>query len=143
MKHTFIVICTILLVTGSSVVFAQDEDTEFSTAEAQIIHWPVTAEEATDNNVDGQISAEEYRNRLTKIFFEIDADADGSLDEEEYDEVLVEPQVPIADGDSDGDISHREFMSHARALFEALDANDDGHLTPEELKAAVGGGEKP
>lgn len=142
MKLILILISTVVLVAGSSVVIGQ-EDKELSTAEAQVIHWPITAEEATDSNVDGRVSAEEYRNRLTKVFFEIDADADGSLEEEEYDEVLVERQVPIADEDSSGDISHREFMRHARALFEALDANDDGHLTPEELTVAEGEGEKP
>lgn len=114
---------------------AEEEPGEFASAPAGparvVPHF-----ESVDRDADGQISMEEFRNRMTKVFFELDLDGDGHLQEDEYSEVLIAPHHELADADDSKTLSHREFMAQTAVLFEIVDSDDDRHFTKEELAAA-------
>ena len=112
-----------------------EEEVDFVTAPAGATKV-VSHFESTDRNADGQISMEEFRNRMTKVFFELDADRDDVLQESEVAEVLLAEHHEDADHDDSQTLSHREFMGYTLLLFETVDGNDDGHITREELAAA-------
>ena len=122
-----------LALTGS--LAAEEEDHAVATAPAGEA-TPVAHYESADRDANGKISVEEFRNRMTKVFFELDANGDGALQEDEFSSVLIAPHHEIADGDGDKAISHKEFMGHTIYLFETVDSDADGHFTKEELAAA-------
>ncbi len=119
---------------------AEEGSAEFATAPAGEA-TPVSDFESTDRDADGRISMEEFRNRMTKVFFELDSNGDGILQEGEFSAVLVAPHHELADSDDDKAISHGEFIGHTLLLFETVDSDTDGHFTEEEL-AAAGHGEE-
>lgn len=130
---------SVILVVGcvalGTSLWAQEDDVEFSSSAAGTA-TPVSTFESADRDADGKISMEEFRNRMTKVFFELDADGDGVLQESEFSQVLVAPHHELADSDSSNTVSHKEFMGHTILLFETVDTNGDGHFTKEELAAA-------
>jgi len=111
------------------------EEVEVATAPAGEA-VPVSDFESADRNADGKLSMEEFRNRMTKVFFEFDANGDGVLQAEEFSEVLVAPHHELADSDRDEILSDREFMAHIGVLFESVDSDADGHITKQELVEA-------
>lgn len=111
-----------------------EEEFEFATAPAGAA-TVVSHFESTDRNADGQISMEEFRNRMTKVFFELDTDRDGALQGSEVAEVLLAEHHEDADQDTSQALSHQEFMGYTLLLFETVDSNGDGHFTREELAA--------
>ncbi len=119
--------------TGS--LAAEEDDHAVATAPAEAA-TPASHYESADRNADGKISVEEFRNRMTKVFFELDANGDGVLQEEESSAVLIAPHHEAADGDGDKTISHEEFMGHTVFLFDTVDSDADGHFTEEDLAAA-------
>jgi hypothetical protein len=121
-------------------LWAEDGSVEFATAPAGEA-TPVSDFESADRDADGRISMEEFRNRMTKVFFELDSDGDGLLREDEFSAVLVAPHHELADSDQDKAISHREFIGHTLLLFETVDSDADGHFTKEELEVAGHGEE--
>lgn len=135
-------IVSFVVLASSSAVRAQDEDTEFATAPAGT-PTPVSHFTSADRDADGKISVEEFRNRMTKVFFELDADGDGLLQEDELSAVLLAPHQEMADADGSKTLSHREFIGHTIFLFDSVDGDGDGHFTAEELAAAGGEEVKP
>lgn len=112
-----------------------EEQTEVATAQAGRA-TPVSDFESTDRDADGKINMEEFRNRMTKVFLELDVDGDGVLEAEEFSQVLVAPHHELADSDGSKTLSQREFIDHTTLLFEAVDSDNDGHFTKQELAEA-------
>jgi Ca2+-binding EF-hand superfamily protein len=133
LHKSFLVFAMTCLAIGANL--RAEEEVEVATAPAgEAI--PVSDFESTDRDADGQISREEFRNRMTKVFLELDVDGDGVLQAEEFSQVLAAPHDELADNDGSETLSQREFMDHTAALFEAVDSNNDGHLTRQELAEA-------
>ena len=130
---TLLGILTLMFV-GTAV--AQDDGMEFSSGEAVVVTEQVSAFESSDRDADGKISFEEYRNRMTKIFFDLDANQDGALSEDELSEILIAHRE-AADLDRDGLVSHREFAGHTALIFAHADSDSDGHLAAGEAQAAM------
>lgn len=128
----------VILVIGSlalAVSLPANAEVEYPTAPAGSPN-PVSNFDSTDRDADSKISMEEFRNRMTKVFFELDVDGDGVLQENEFSEVLIAPHHEIADSDDSDTLSHREFMGHTAVLFQTVDTDADGHFTKDELAAA-------
>lgn len=113
-----------------------------------------------DANADGFVTREEgaaamqaHRGeRRDKAFAQIDKDASGSIDREEFGDrrmhrgggqrghgrmaMIGGRMFAMADRDSDGRISRTEAMTGAMAMFDRADANRDGIITREERRAA-------
>jgi Ca2+-binding EF-hand superfamily protein len=118
-----------------AVALRAEEEVAFVTAPAGAA-TVVSHFESADRNADGQISTEEFRNRMTKVFFELDADGDGLLQESELANVLLAEHHEEADQDTSQTLTLQEFMGYTLLLFETVDANGDGHITREEMAAA-------
>lgn len=94
-----------------------------------------------DQNGDGQLSREEYRDCMTGAFVEDPGGFDASF------LPLAQAVSALLDTDGDGAVDEREFQAwqqvfrtppeHRAAGFRRLDANGDGKLTVDELLAAV------
>ena len=133
MRKSIVIFTAACLALGTTL--RAEEEVEVATAPAgEAI--PVSNFESADRDADGKLSMEEFRNRMTKVFLEHDADGDGVLDAEEFSQVLVAPHHELADSDGSKTLSQREFMDHTAVLFEAVDGDDDGHLTKQELVEA-------
>jgi Ca2+-binding EF-hand superfamily protein len=139
LQRMFIILSLGCLTLAGSL-WAEEGNAEFASGPAGVA-TPVSDFDSTDRDANGMISVEEFRNRMTKVFFELDSDGDGILQEDEFSAVLIAPQHELADSDGDKAISHREFMGHTILLFESVDSDEDGHFTKEELAAAGHGKE--
>jgi Ca2+-binding EF-hand superfamily protein len=74
---------------------------------------------SADANDDGAVTREELRTFVREQVSAMDADGDGSVSEDEFEDALAE---------------RRQAMIEAR--FQQLDANGDGALSPEEFRQA-------
>jgi Ca2+-binding EF-hand superfamily protein len=94
----------------------------------------------SDKNQDGRIDREEYLQRMTEVFFFIDADKDGSLTMTEIEAAgKVDPErFMAADRDGNQTLSLREYLNALNNDFDAADKDKDGTLDMEELRRMVG-----
>jgi Ca2+-binding EF-hand superfamily protein len=94
----------------------------------------------SDKNQDGRIDREEYLQRMTEVFFFIDADKDGSLTITEIEAAgKVDPErFMAADRDGNQTLSLREYLNALNNDFDAADSDKDGTLDMEELRRMVG-----
>lgn len=105
-----------------------------------------------DLDGDGQVTAEEARERRGNVFASFDANEDGFLDAEEYvtfdearalDQAENEPRgagrgnnnptngmrLEANDRDGEGKVSEAEFLDNSAAWVEMIDRNADGVVT--------------
>ncbi|EFO29646.1 EF hand domain-containing protein [Roseibium sp. TrichSKD4] len=108
-----------------------------------------------DLNQDGQVTAEEARERRSDVFASFDSNDDGYLDAEEYvffDEARANDQknheggkgqghgkgkrnpangmkLEVNDTDKDGKVSQDEFLDNAASWIEMIDRDGDGVVT--------------
>lgn len=94
----------------------------------------------SDKNKDGRIDREEYHQRMTEVFFFIDADKDGNLTMTEIEAAgKVDPERFMAvDRNGDQTLSLREYLNGLNNDFDAADSDKDGTLDMEELRRMVG-----
>ena len=85
-----------------------------------------------DQNNDGNVSFEEYRNAMVRRFHAVDKNADGTLQVDEIPKEWV--VVPAADL-ADAEVTLDEFSAELRPGFARFDANSDGLLDDAELTA--------
>jgi len=94
----------------------------------------------TDLNEDDRIDLEEYRHRITDVYFFLDADKDGKLTVVEIQRSIpnLDPAV-IDNADVNGDtiITIYEFRYVLYKDFDVMDKNQDGSLDKQEMKAVM------
>jgi hypothetical protein len=94
----------------------------------------------TDLNGDDRIDIEEYRNRITDVYFFLDANKDGKLTVVEIQKSIpnIDPAV-IDNADVNGDtiITIYEFRYVLYKDFDAQDKNQDGRLDKQEMKTMM------
>jgi len=94
----------------------------------------------TDLNEDDRIDLEEYRHRITDVYFFLDADKDGKLTVVEIQKSIpnLDPAV-IDNADVNGDtiITIYEFRYVLYKDFDVMDKNQDGSLDKQEMKAVM------
>ncbi|WP_169544570.1 EF-hand domain-containing protein [Sneathiella aquimaris] len=102
-----------------------------------------------DRNADNTISPAEAATYRERLFTNLDLDANGSVEFEEYvkanqlRDATAEPgsAVPVPDAykrnDENGDtvLTLAEFMAAGKAAFKALDTNNDGMISQPEFVA--------
>lgn len=93
--------------------------------------------ESADENEDGHIDRIEFLNRMKEAFFFVDANKDGYVTLEEYQQAIqgADPKrFTSADGNQDSKISMAEFLKAVNADFDAADKNGDGVLDATEIE---------
>ena len=85
-----------------------------------------------DQDNDGKVSFEEYRNAMVRRFHVVDKNTDGTLQANEIPKEWV--VVPAADL-SDAQVTLEEFSAELRPGFARFDANGDGLMDDSELSA--------
>jgi len=99
-------------------------------------HDPRAAHAATDQNHDGEIDREEFKQRIIHIFYFADVDRDGFVTIGQltvFDEALL---FETADLDSDSRISLSEFLVVRFENFGEADADGSDTLSVEEVVEA-------
>jgi hypothetical protein len=94
----------------------------------------------TDLDGNDRIDLEEYRDRITDVYFFLDANKDGKLTVVEIQRSFpnLNPAV-IDNADVNGDtiITIYEFRYVLYKDFDMMDKNNDGSLDKQEMKTAV------
>jgi len=93
--------------------------------------------ESADENKDGRIDRGEFLHRMKEAFFFVDANKDGYVTLEEYQQAIqgADPQrFARADRNHDGKVSMEEFLQAVNADFDAADTNGDGVLDATEIE---------
>jgi EF hand/EF-hand domain pair len=91
-----------------------------------------------DLNKDGNVTCDEWKQYVTALFREADADHDGMLTHEEYaalsrrDRLFETVGFKYFDANGDGRISLSEMVDKPNPAFTILDKNHDCILTPDE-----------
>ena len=85
-----------------------------------------------DQDNDGKVSFEEYRNAMIRRFHAVDKDADAAL---QVDEIPKEWLVVQTADLSDSEVTLEEFSAELRPGFARFDSNGDGLLDEAELIA--------
>ena len=99
-------------------------------------HDPRAAHAVTDQNHDGEIDREEFKQRIIHIFYFADVDRDGFVTIGQltvFDEALL---FEAADLDSDSRISLSEFLVVRFENFREADADGSDTLSVEEVVEA-------
>ena len=94
----------------------------------------------TDLDGDNRIDLEEYRHRITDVYFFLDTDKDGILTVVEIQRSFPELDPAVigkADVNGDTTITIYEFRYVLYKDFEGMDKNKDGTLDQQEVKTAV------
>jgi Ca2+-binding EF-hand superfamily protein len=94
----------------------------------------------TDLNGDDRIDIEEYRNRITDVYYFLDTDKDGILTVVEIQKSIpnMDPAViDKADVNDDTNITIYEFRYVLYKDFDAQDKNQDGSLDKQEMKTMM------
>lgn len=94
----------------------------------------------TDLNKDDRIDIEEYRHRITDVYFFLDADKDGKLTVVEIQRSIPNIDPALIDNvDVNGDtiITIYEFRYVLYKDFDAMDKNQDGSLDKQEMKTMM------
>ena len=80
-----------------------------------------------DENKDGEISVDEVPGRFHKHFKNVDADADGTVNQKEINQAVKKAKT--------------KFISHIQSrVFDKIDQNDDGKLDIEKIVAKIHAG---
>ena len=94
----------------------------------------------TDLNGDDRIDIEEYRHRITDVYFFLDTNKDGKLTVIEIQRSIpnIDPTL-IDNADVNGDtiITIYEFRYVLYKDFDAMDKNQDGSLDEQEMKTMM------
>jgi hypothetical protein len=97
-----------------------------------------------DLNKDGNVTCDEWRQYVTSLFREADADHDGVLTRQEYatlsrrDRLFETVGFDYFDANRDGRLTLSEMVDKPNPAFTILDRNHDCVLTPEERVQARG-----
>jgi len=125
-KYIFLVLAIISLIAA---------DTAWSEAKQSMNSEGIM--DITDLNEDDRIDIEEYRHRITDVYFFLDADKDGKLTVVEIQRGIPNLDPDLIDNtDVNGDtiITIYEFRYVLYKDFDALDKNQDGSLDQQEMK---------
>lgn len=83
---------------------------------------------AADFDGNGEVSWEEFRNRVVKVFGQLDHNEDGRIAGDEH-----PPAVDQAGKDvQPGNVTAESFTAAVAAAFKASDADGDGQLSAQE-----------
>ena len=96
--------------------------------------------DVTDLDGDNRIDLEEFRHRITDVYFFLDTDKDGKLTVVEIQRSYPELDPAVigkADVNGDTTITIYEFRYILYKDFDGMDKNKDGTLDPQEMKSAV------
>jgi len=125
-KYIFLVLAIISLIAA---------DTAWSEAKQSMNSEGIM--DITDLNEDDRIDIEEYRHRITDVYFFLDADKDGKLTVVEIQRGIPNLDPDLIDNtDVNGDtiITIYEFRYVLYKDFDAMDKNQDGSLDQQEMK---------
>jgi hypothetical protein len=98
-----------------------------------------------DADHDGVLTCEEWKRYADRLFTLADKNADGVLDEKEFQQIgNVEPifagaDMAYFDDNNDKRISRSEFVDKPSPLFARYDANRDCRVTKEEISGSASG----
>ena len=96
--------------------------------------------DVTDLDGDNHIDLEEYRHRITDVYFFLDTNKDGKLTVVEIQRSYPDLDPAVigkADVNNDSTITIYEFRYVLYKDFEGMDKNKDGSLDQQEMKTAV------
>lgn len=113
---------------------ALSQESEIDYVEAEEVKGQLQEFEAIDRNADGELSWEEIRNQVVKIFHDSDTNGDGALDESEF--KLGEAHWVLSDINENGKVDLQELSAHAAIVFGHADTNGDDKLSKAEAEAA-------
>lgn len=128
-KYIFLVLAIISLITA---------DTSWSEAKQSLNSEGIM--DITDLNEDDRIDLEEYRHRITDVYFFLDADKDGKLTVVEIQKSMPNLDADLIDNaDVNGDtiITIYEFRYVLYKDFDVMDKNRDGSIDKQEMKTAI------
>ena len=94
----------------------------------------------TDIDGDDRIDLEEYRHRITDVYFFLDIDKDGKLTVVEIQRSFPDLDAAVinkADVNGDATITIYEFRYVLHKDFNEMDKNQDGSLDMHEMKTMV------
>ena len=123
-----------------AIMFLIAADTNWSEAKQSLNSDGII--EVTDVDGDDRIDLEEYRDRITDVYFFLDTDKDGKLTVVEIRRSMPHldaDKIDNADVNGDTIITIYEFRYVLYQDFEAMDKNQDGSLDKQELKTAIEG----
>jgi hypothetical protein len=112
---------------AANAVEAQPAEPPVDTAKAML--------DRMDRNVDGKISAEEYRNAMVRRFGARDLNDDGVLEGDEF------PKEWLAGADvqaATGKVTWEQFAVELQLVFDRFDVDKDGQLDAAEIAAFAG-----
>ena len=121
-----------------AIIFLVAAETAWSEAKQSLNSEGIM--DITDLNGDDRIDIEEYRHRLTDVYFFLDADKDGKLTVVEIRKSYpnLDPDlIDNTDVNADAVITIYEFRYVLYKDFEVMDRNKDGSLDQEEIKSAM------
>jgi hypothetical protein len=107
----------------------------FGMAHAQTADPTTNSFALSDEDADGVVDVEEYRNRMIVIMVALDKDEDGYLIESEVPEVQRDV-FPVADASGDGKVGLREYLVFVMPRFWKADYDGDNVLSLPEVIAA-------
>jgi hypothetical protein len=96
-----------------------------------------------DANHDGIFTCDEWKQYANRLFTLADKNADGFLDDKEFQQIgKIEPvfagaDMAYFDDNNDRRISRKEFAEKPSPLFARYDANRDCRVTAEEIKGSA------
>lgn len=128
-KYIFLVLAIISLITA---------DTSWSEAKQSLNSEGIM--DITDLNEDDRIDLEEYRHRITDVYFFLDADKDGKLTVVEIQKSMPNLDADLinnADVNGDTIITIYEFRYVLYKDFDVMDKNRDGSIDKQEMKTAI------
>jgi len=128
-KYIFLVLAIISLIAADTALLEAKQ----SMNSAEIM-------DITDLDGDDRIDIEEYRHRITDVYFFLDADKDGKLTVVEIQRSFPNLDAALIDNaDVNGDtiITIYEFRYVLYKDFDVMDKNQDGSLDKQEMKTAI------
>jgi len=103
----------------------------------------VAATSRWDADHDGVFTCEEWKQYANRLFNLADKNADGFLDDKEFQQIgNIEPifagaDMAYFDDNNDGRIGRSEFADKPSPIFARYDANHDCRVTAEEIKGST------
>jgi Ca2+-binding EF-hand superfamily protein len=96
---------------------------------------PKAAFEEADANHDGVVDHEEFQQRIVEVFYRADRNKDGYLDPEELKSLAFPGDFKASDKDAQGRVSLRSFLRVRFHAYDLADTNHDGVLSLQEVTA--------